>query len=208
MGTEDLIKELGALSYLGIFGVSLISNIFIPVPEEAVVLILGYLAGGTNFDLMILFPVVLLGLLISDIAIYLFSRRGNKLVSMFYDKVFANQLESKKEWITKHLGKVIFISRFLVQFRFLGPFFAGQNKISFMRFVLIDLCALLIYVPVYLGLGLYFRSRIEQIIGGIGVARNIIITVLVIAVIFSLMRVFKKSFLKMKPKNVENVGEN
>lgn len=208
MGTEDLIKELGALSYLGIFGISLISNIFIPVPEEAVVLILGYLAGGTNFDLMILFPVVLLGLLISDIAIYLFSRRGNKLVSMFYDKVFASQLESKKEWISRHLGKVIFISRFLVQFRFLGPFFAGQNKVSFMRFLLIDLSALLIYVPLYLGLGLYFRSRIEQIIGGIGVARNIIITVLVLVVVFSLTRVFKKSFLKMKPKNITNVGEN
>ena len=34
METQALIEQLGALSYLGIFGVSMIANIAVIVPEE------------------------------------------------------------------------------------------------------------------------------------------------------------------------------
>jgi membrane protein DedA with SNARE-associated domain len=177
METEVLINQLGLLSYLGIWFISIISNVFIPIPEEGVLLVLGYLSGGPKLDGMILFAVVLSGLLISDIAMYFFSRRNNK-----------------------HINKVIFFSRFLVQLRFLGPFFAGQGGVPFRKFFAIDFLALMVYVPVYLLMGRYFRSRIEFISNGIGIVRNIIIVVVLFAVLVSLLRLARKRLLKIKPK--------
>lgn len=205
-GTEVLIDQLGPLSYIGIWGVSVLSNVLIPVPEEAVLLVLGYLAGGPRFDIFILFPVVLSGLLLSDIVMYFFSLRGNKLVSAFYDRVFASRLESRKEWIDKHMNKVIFFSRFLVQLRFLGPFFAGQSGMSLRKFLTLDFLALAIYTPLYLFIGFYFRSRIEFITSGIGAVRNIIILVFLSVFLFSLLRFIKKFLLKTRP-NIENLNE-
>lgn len=196
--TNDLVKELGALSYLGVWFVSLISNVFIPVPEEAVILILGYLAAGPRFDGIILLPIIISALLTSDIAMYFFSKRGNKLVSGFYDKVFAKQLEGRSEWIDKHLYKIIFFSRFLIQLRFLGPFFAGQKRVPFRKFFFLDLAALLVYVPMYLMIGFYFRSRIDFILSGIGTVKNIIILILGILVLFALLLYLKKLSLKIK----------
>lgn len=201
-GTEVLIDQLGPLTYVGIWGVSIFSNVLIPVPEEAVLLVLGYLAGGPRFDMYILFPVVLSGLLLSDIVMYFFSRRGNKIVSAFYDKVFASRLESRKEWIDKHMNKVIFFSRFLVQLRFLGPFFAGQAGVPFRKFLMLDFLALVIYTPLYLFIGFYFRSRIDFITNGIGIVRNIIIVVVLGLAMFSLLRFIKKFLLKTKPENL------
>ncbi|MEJ0002185.1 MAG: VTT domain-containing protein [bacterium] len=203
--TQTLITELGAMSYLGIFFVALISNIVIPVPEEVMVIIFGYLAGGMVVNGTLLFPVILLGLLASDIIMYLFSKRGNKLVSGFYDKVFAKRVESKKEWIDKNINKVVFFARFLVQLRFLGPFFAGQTKMSFRRFFFLDLAALLVYVSIYYAVGFYFRSRINFIISGVNLAKNIIILVVVAIVLASLVQYVRRRLLKIKTESDINV---
>lgn len=207
-GTEDLINQIGLLSYVGIWFVSLISNVVIPVPEEAVIIVLGYLAAGPKFNGFILLPLVLSALLTSDIIMYFFSRRNNKLVSVFYDKIFASRLESKREWIDKNIDKVVFFSRFLVQLRFLGPFFAGQTGMKFKKFLLLDLGALLVYVPAYLLIGRYFRSRINFIIGGIGVVRNIIIIIGIGIILFALLRYIKNLLLKTKMENSENNKQN
>jgi len=200
MGTEDLIKELGTLSYIGVFGVALISNVFIPVPEEIVVLVLGYLSGGPIFSGTLILPVVILGLLTSDIAMYFLSKKGNKLITAFYDKVFAGRLASRTEWLRKHIFKVIFFSRFLVQLRFLGPFLAGQMGVPFRKFFFLDLAALLIYVPLYLFAGFYFRSRLDYIISGIGTVKNIILSVVVFLVLISISRATYKYLIKENAK--------
>ena len=205
-GAQELIKELGTLSYVGLFFISFLSNVFIPVPEEVVILVLGYLAGGPTINGAILFPIVLTGLITSDIVMYLFSKRGNKLVSVFYDKVFAKRIEGKKEWITKHINKVVFFSRFLVQFRFLGPFFAGQTRLTFRKFFFIDFFALLIYTSIYLLIGFYFRNRIDFIIDGVNKVRNIIILVVIVLALASVVKYTRGLLLKIKTS--DNSKEN
>ncbi len=193
--TQQLIGQLHSLSYLGIFGVSILSNVVVPVPEEIVLLALGYLAAGPSINGFILLPIVFFGLLISDMVMFFLSSNNNKLVTFFYNKFFAKRLESKKEWLEKHINKVIFFSRFMVQLRFLGPFLAGQNKIGWKRFLTFDVAALLIYVPLYLFIGFYFRSRVEFIADQVHTLRNIIIMVVVIGLLISLYKYIRKIIL-------------
>ncbi len=198
--TNELINQIGSLSYLGIWGVSIISNIIIPVPEEVVLLVLGYISNSPKINIFILFPVVVSGLLVSDIAMYFLSKKGNKLVKIFYEKVFSSQLEPRREWLGRHINKVIFFSRFLVQLRFLGPFLAGQTGISFKRFLLLDLGAIVVYTLIYLSIGWYFKSRIEYIASGINLFKNILIVVALVALAIGVMRLFRRLLLGKKIK--------
>jgi membrane-associated protein len=195
-GTETLIAELGSLSYFGIFLISILANVFVPFPEEVVLLGLGYLSGTGNANILILIPIVITGSLISDVGMYYLSRGGNKWVNMFYQKVFANKLGDKLTWMNANINKVIFFSRFMVQLRFLGPFMAGQIKMPFKKFLAIDLLALLIYVPLFLGLGKYFHRRIESIIDGVNVVRNSILIALGFIIIFAIFKILKRKLMK------------
>jgi len=200
--TQELIRHLGMLSYLDIFGVSILANIVIPVPEEAVILAFGYLAGTGRVNGLILIPIVIAGLLTSDIVMYALSKRGNRLILFFYKKFFSKRLERRRAWLESHVEKVIFFSRFMVQLRFLGPFFAGQTRVPLKRFLKYELAALILYVPFFIWVGFYFRNRVEAIVSGINTARNIILIIAGIAIILSLLGALRRFAFKIpEPKD-------
>jgi membrane protein DedA with SNARE-associated domain len=194
--SQNLITELGALSYIGIWFTALLSNVVIPVPEEVVLLGFGYLAGTGHINFFILLPIVISGLLVSDIGMYILAKKGSRLVNWFYNKFFSKRLMQKNEqWFTDHMNKIIFFSRFLIQLRFIGPFLAGQKKIPFRRFVVYDLAAIIIYVPLYTLLGLFFHNRVQAIIENVGVVRNILLVVIGLLIVFGLSRKYIRKFL-------------
>jgi membrane protein DedA with SNARE-associated domain len=194
--SQTLITELGALSYVGIWFAALLSNVVIPVPEEIVLLAFGYLAGTGHINFFILMPIVMSGLLVSDIGMYLLARKGSRLVTWFYNKFFSQRLMQKNDqWFTDHINKIIFLSRFLVQLRFIGPFLAGQKKVPFRRFVAYDLAAIIIYVPLYTLLGLFFHSRVQAIIDNVGVVRNIILVLIGLFIVFGFSRKYIRKFI-------------
>ncbi len=193
--THEFINQLGTLSYVGIFGVSIIANVVIPVPEEVILLALGYLAGTGRVNGIILLPIVILGLLVSDVTMYWLSKKGNRLITFFYNKFFAKRLDEKRAWLETHIEKVIFFSRFMVQLRFIGPFLAGQAKVSWRKFLTFELAALVIYVPLYIWAGWYFRERVEFIISGVAEVRNIVLIIAGLVILFSLSKlVYRYAF--------------
>ena len=186
--TQTIIQSLGALSYVGIFGVSILANVVIPVPEEIVLLALGFLVGTGQVNGYIIIGILIAGLFISDFCMYYFAKKGFKFVNFFYEKFFAKRLASKRDWLESHVPEVIFFSRFLVQLRFLGPFLAGQTKTPTKTFVKYNLYALTVYVPFYILVGFYFHNRIEVISSGIVIARNLIIMAMALIAVFSISK--------------------
>lgn len=195
METEALISTLGTFSYIGIFGVSLLANIVIPVPEEIVLLALGYLAGSGHASVYTIIPIIILGLLASDLVMYFLARAGNRWIQGFYDKFFAHRLEAKQDWIENNMEKVIFYSRFMVQLRFIGPFMAGHLKVPLRTFVTYELAALVIYVPLFVWIGYYFQSRIVRIIDTVDIIRNAVLIGVAIIIVISLLRYWYRRFI-------------
>lgn len=192
--TQLIIEQLGSLSYIGIFVTAFLANVAIPVPEEIVIIAFGYLLVAGKLNVFILVPIVVLGLLLSDIAMYWLSRKGSRLVQGFYKRFFGSWLGNHEEWLEKHIKKVIVISRFLVQLRFLGPFLAGQAKTPFKTFVLYDLLAIIVYVCLYVSVGWYFKDRIDLIASGVDIARNIILLLLVAGIAFGITKSIRSFF--------------
>lgn len=186
--TQALIHNISAFSYLGVFVISLLANVVVPVPEEIVILAIGYVVGMGTLNPWITFVIVILGLVVSDTIMYALAYRGARLLNLFYERFFAVTLKSRQAWIDANPGKVIFYSRFMMQFRFLGPFLAGKNKMPYKKFLSYELAALFIYVPLLLVIGAYFQNRLELIVEGVGTARNILLSVIGIVVLFGISK--------------------
>jgi membrane protein DedA with SNARE-associated domain len=198
-GTEEVINQLGALSYGGIWFVSFLSNVVIPIPEEIVLLALGYLSGTGAVNGFIVIPIIISALLANDIILYSLAKRGSKITTYLYNHFFAKRLEKRGDaWLNMNIGSVIFFSRFLVQLRFIGPFIAGTRRLPIKKFILYDFLALVVYVPLFTGLGWYFHSRIILIIEEVGIVKNIILLIVALVLFYSLARFLYKLTLKNK----------
>ncbi len=193
--TQTLIQHLGALSYLGIFGAAMLANVALVVPEEVILLALGYLVGTGKANYFIVVAIVIAGLLSTDLLLYTLARRENKVIMFFYNKFFAWRIKSRLPWLEKHIYKVIFFSRFMVQLRFMGWFLAGKLKVRRREFITFELAALVIYVPLLIWAGEYFRDRIEFIASGVREIHNLIIIAIDAAILFMLLKFLRKLIL-------------
>lgn len=203
METNEIIRHVGALSYFGIFGTAFIANIVVPVPEEVVILAIGYVVGAGTMNFWIVLPIVIMGMLLSDVIMFGLSLHGNKIVRTVYDKFFAKIVPMNDEFITRHIRKIVFVSRFLVNLRFIGPFLAGQAKMSYKKFILIDGAAIIIYASALLWAGHYFSARIESIFSGAETLKNVILVIIGIVVLITLTKSIKAAFLRFEMKGIK-----
>lgn len=186
-----------AFTYVGVLVVGFLANMVIPVPEEIVFIGLGYLVGNGDLSFLPTVSFIIIGLLLNDTLLYYLARKGNRVIGAMYSKLFEDILPLDSPFLHKHLRTVVISSRFLVQFRFLGPFFAGTLHVPLKKFLKWDLMALIVYVPLFVGLGAFFQSRVERVIAGLGSVHNILFIFLgAIAVIVGL-KYAKKLALKM-----------
>lgn len=192
----EFIQQLGGLSYLGVFGISLIAMIVLPFPEEVALLSFGYLAGIGIFHLAILIPVCMLGLFTADFAIYQLAYHGSKITNKAYQKLFAERFNFLKDMTDEKLERLIIFSRFLIYFRFLAGFLAGYYKISFKKFLAYEAVSLSIYTTLFIMLGFFLRNQVERVIAGVGVAQNIIVTLVLAVVAVAIFRSMKKYLIQ------------
>jgi membrane protein DedA with SNARE-associated domain len=173
----EAINTLGHISYWGIFGLSLLANLFIPVPEEVFLLALGYLSGGDTPTLnpWLTGAIVIPGLLISDIFLFTLARKGSRYVRILEKKISNFKFTRDHDFVERHIVKIIFVSRFVIQFRFIGPVLAGTTRTSYRRFILWDMIALCVYVPLVILIGNYFHARIARVLEGVALAKNYIL---------------------------------
>ncbi len=192
---QQIIKEVGAMSYAGIFLISFLANVVVPVPEEIVLLAIGYVAGTGKISFWITLPVVIAGALLSDVIMFELSRRGNRAVQFIHKKFFSKIVPISDSFLHNHTGKIIFFSRFMVNLRFMGPFLAGQAKVTYKEFLKFDVAALVIYATVLLWAGHYFENRIDLIFDGVGTFKNILLIVIGIVAIISIGQIMRNFFM-------------
>lgn len=194
--TNLIIDSLSGLHYTGLFLMALLSNLFIPVPEELVLLGVGYLTGIKTFSYTSAMIIFIVGMLVSDIFLYTLAKKGNKLVQKPMRVLQKRGVLSNKEFARKHIRKIIFFSRFLVYLRFTGPVMAGWLKLKTRIFIIYDFFALVIYVNIVMGLGNYFHKQIFAITEGVVQFRNYLITAVLILITIWLFRTIRRKWLK------------
>lgn len=199
-----VIDSIGQLEYGGLFMLALAANIIIPVPEEVLLLIAGYFTGVGIFKYLYVCFIFILGMFLSDIVLFYLARRGSNLINGLKKKIKNKYLARDEDFVKNHVKKIIFVSRFLVYIRFIGPVLSGSVKTKWSTFLFYNFIALCIYVPLVLFLGSYFHENISRIISGVARGKNYILLAFVIILIYIISKYINKSFIK---KLAGKIGE-
>lgn len=198
-----ILDSVGGLSYFGVFILAMLSNIFIPVPEELILVVMGYLSGNGLFLYPIVMALFIMGLMLSDYVLYSLSLRGSKLVKSFIKRLEKRGLLKNESYTRKHIKKIIFFSRFLVYLRFIGPVMSGYLRVDRKTFLSHNFLALVVYVNVFLGLGHHFHKQIEFITNGVARFKNYLLIGLLTIGTIVVLRYIQKNFLKW----LKTIGE-
>lgn len=200
--TNFVIQSIGELEYGGLFLLALAANMIVPVPEEVLLLISGYLTGVGVFGYFTVAIIFISGMFISDIVLFYFSRRGGKYIDKLKNKIRNKHLADDGDFVKRNIKKIIFISRFLVYIRFIGPVLAGSSKTKWTTFLFYDFIALLVYVPFVLFIGNYFHENISLIIDGVARFKNYALFALFLIGVYLLFKYINKSFVNKIRKSV------
>jgi membrane-associated protein len=195
MDLTEIIQSIGSLSYWGIAVIGLIANAFPLAPEEVILLVIGYLTGSGAFNIWIVAPIMIAGMFTSDMILFALSRKGGKFVTRLKNKVKGNKRLQDDNWIRIHVKKIIFISRFILYFRWIGPVLSGGVKTPWKIFLFYDFIALCVYVPTVLFAGNYFQNHLSAIVQGVGVFKNYFLFILGLILFIVFLRYINKGFL-------------
>jgi membrane protein DedA with SNARE-associated domain len=194
MDSQFLVSYLAHFSYVGVFIVLTLSGYVIPIPEEVLLLLIGYIAGSGYMNVYGALGVSLLGILAGDNLIFWLATSSSTYIEKLRARLKQGTLLKYEELMRTHLGKTIFGSRFIVGLRFLGPFLAGSIQVPWNTFQVYNGLALIIYVPILVLLGYHFHNQVAVVIARVEVVRHAIALTIIVMIGVSISRFVRKRF--------------
>jgi membrane protein DedA with SNARE-associated domain len=152
----DLSALLEHWRYPAIFAAVILGNVGLPVPEETVLALGGFLAQRGELHLPTVIAVGVLVAIVGDnIGYWLGRRYGREALERYgrYIWVSANRLERVSAFMTRHGGFAVFAARFVAGARFLSGPVAGAMGMPPRTFVVANTLGALVYVPYAVGVG-------------------------------------------------------
>jgi len=171
---EFLVPYLEHLSYVGIFITLAFLGHFIPLPEEVLLLIVGYIVSLGFGNLWMVIVISLIAGASGDVLLYWLSKNGNKLLSRFDHNKDKKKIARYERLMNDHGGKTIFTFRLIVGLRFFGPVVAGSANVSWSKFIFYDLLALSAFYPFLIITGYLFHSNLQNLINDVSILSHVI----------------------------------
>ena len=177
---NQLITDWG---YVGIFLVVILGNVGLPVPEETVLAVAGYLVWSGRLQLL---PVLIVGLvsaIVGDNFGYWLGRHYGRPVVDRYARwlLKPGRLIVAESFVSRYGALAVCIARFVGGFRFLAGPLAGAVGLPFSSFLRGNLLGAVFFVPYAVGYGLGpYMADVQHALGGIG---HVVVLVAVIVVV-------------------------
>lgn len=179
---QNLVELLGGHSlhfgYLFVFAVLVLCGFGLPMPEDVILVTGGVLAwlasdletatvAGMIADrgLLTMVAVGLAGILAGDSVIFLAGHHFGARVADFKPlrrMITPEKLEKVEKLMRRRGNVVVVVARFLPGIRAPTYFTAGHARLPYWEFLLFDGAAALISAPLWICLGFYFGSNIEE----------------------------------------------
>jgi len=134
----NIVEWLANWGYLGIFVCVFVGNLGIPVPEETVMLVAGFLAGRAILDLKLVYLVCVMSAVCGDCCGFLIGRRGGQRIIARLAARFSTirqRYERLQLFFHTHGSKAVFMARFIAGVRFMAGPMAGAAGMPFFRFL-------------------------------------------------------------------------
>lgn len=172
---DSLVDLFSAYPYLGVTLMFLICGCGLPLPEEIVLVAAGYTCFKGLADVKTMMLVCVGAILLGDVIPFALGRwLGLPLLRLKPVRMIitTERLARFHRWFRRRGTLVIFISRFIAGIRVVAYFTAGTMKTSWSRFILIDLCGIMLLVPPLVFVGYRFGGTIDDAIAAVKTAER------------------------------------
>jgi len=178
----EIMHYLQHLSYFGIFLLLALLDVLIPLPEEIILILVGYTVYFSTLDPSLTILVAIAAFLVGDNTTFWLSRGGNRLIARFTTKSATPLIERYSQKMRSKAGITLLIMTFVPSIRFFAPIVAGSVRTPWRVFILYDLMVVGLYVSAYLLAGYFFHSQINGIIKEFEMLGHLMIYVLLLGI--------------------------
>lgn len=152
----DFGELIGHWGYPAIFLFVVLGNLGLPVPEETILALSGYLVWRGDLRLPWVLAVGIISAAIGDNVGYWIGREfGRDAIERYGHRVGVTpkRLESVWRFVTRYGALGVFAARFVAGLRFMAGPLAGAARLQPLRFIVANLLGAALYVPYAVGIG-------------------------------------------------------
>jgi membrane protein DedA with SNARE-associated domain len=187
---DELVKHwgYGAIALLVVLG-----NIGVPVPEETILALGGYLAWQGQLRLSLVLAVGVIAAVVGDnLGYWLGRRHGPQAIERYARRWVGGPdlLERTRAFVKRRGMMAVFVARFVPGLRFVAGPLAGATGMPLRQFAIANLLGAAVYVPLVVaagwavgyGLGPY----IERLRHAVGAVEHYVLAAIVLAILATL----------------------
>jgi membrane protein DedA with SNARE-associated domain len=189
--------------YIGIFLLLILGEIGFPFPEDATLILGGFLTAHGVIKLLPAFSVLYLGLLITDFSLYLVGKKyGRSIVEhkRFRKIISSDRLSKLEEKFKKWGGLVVFLGRHVWGLRAQIFLVAGVMKMSATKFLVADATSALFSIALWGGIGYLGGNSLQVLKKDVTRVEHIAVVVLVILLACGIFSWYFKNKWKFRQK--------
>ena len=163
---HQLLDFLIRHGYSVLFGVVLAEQAGLPIPSMPVLLAVGALIGSGDYAFGTSAGVVLIAALISDSTWYMVGRAKGSSVLKLLCRISLEPdscVSSTRYWFLRLGGRAIVIAKFFPGLATIAAPMAGLSHMPVWKFLALDSVGVLFYASTYIGIGLLFRTQLEEV---------------------------------------------
>jgi membrane protein DedA with SNARE-associated domain len=152
----DPVELIAHWGYLALFLLVVLGNIGLPVPEETILVLAGYMCWRGELHLLVVLVIAVVSAVGGDnIGYWLGHRWGRASLERHASWLLGHpdRLTMMQDFVTRRGALAVFTARFVPGLRFMAGPLAGALGMPFTRFFMANLLGALTYVPIVVGLG-------------------------------------------------------
>lgn len=195
---DFLVQFFTDYGYFAVFGILILCGFGLPVPEDITLVSGGVISGLGYTNVHVMCFIGLAGVLIGDSTMFLAGRLFGYRIQRIrlFRRILSPRRFSQIQRKFKQYGLgLLFVARFLPGLRSPIYLVSGMSRrVSFITFILMDGCAALISVPVWIYLGYFFADNLDLLMEYVGDVQKAIYLALGVLVLVILVIYLKKRF--------------
>jgi membrane-associated protein len=163
--------------YLFIGVTVLLGNVGLPVPEETLLLVGGYLAAKGMLSLWGLIPTAIVSATVGDSLGYWLGSRGGRRLLLQYGAAFwvtRQRLEWAERFFERYGPWTVFLARFIGGLRFMAGPLAGALSMPFSRFFRYNLAGAVVYCSTIVLVAYFAAPVFERTVHLIAMANHVL----------------------------------
>lgn len=193
MVTPDFSQLIADWGYAAIFLIVILGNIGLPVPEETVLAVAGYLVWSGRLQLLPVLIVAVVSAVAGDNLGYWLGRRyGRAAVERYARRLLKpGRVVVAESFVSRYGALAVCVARFVGGFRFLAGPLAGAVGLPFRSFLRGNSLGAVLFVPYAVGIGYAigyglgpYVPYVQHALGGIGyvvLATGVVLVVVLVA---------------------------